>query len=77
MYHAEFDYTCTCVLVQNCYVSLIYFMRLCCTFYLYFVYFDSSAMIPPPPLDELMLDLNPYDVCALVSLQKENICIRN
>lgn len=55
---------------------LIYFMRLCCTFYLYFVYFDSSAMIPPP-FDELMLDLNPYDVCALVSLQKENICIRN
>lgn len=51
-------------------------MRLCCTFYLYFVYFDSSAMIPPP-FDELMLDLNPYDVCALVSLQKENICIRN
>lgn len=45
---------------------------------LYIVYF--ILIFVPLSLslfDEIMLQLSPYDVCALVFLQMENLCIRN
>lgn len=44
---------------------------------LYIVYFILIFVPPLSLFDEIMLHLSPYDVCALVFLQMENLCIRN
>lgn len=44
----------------------------------YFVLYINFCPLPSLSLfDEIMLHLSPYDVCALVFLQMENLCIRN
>lgn len=45
-----------------------------------YILFFILIFVPSPSLslfDEIMLHLSPYDVCALVFLQMENLCIRN
>lgn len=82
MTHAIYVHVCTILyLIIHVYLFRILMFRYLfheIMLVLYIVYLILFFVPSPLSLfDEIMLHLSPYDVCALVFLQMENLCIRN